>query len=131
MFKKSSKNCFKPVLPSSSSSSSSSKGSADHDAVTVTATAAASGTTGAVGSASTDLQNKSNNGPILSYFNYFLLPQVDINTHQNHDYIPIDIRVATNDTMNQVYVSSSIYAHLCDIKHQIEKYKILIIKLEQ
>ena len=131
MFKKSSKNCFKPVLPSSSSSS---KGSADHDAVTAaaTATATASGTTGAVGSASTstststDLQNKSNNGPILSYFNYFLLPQVDINTHQNHDYMPIDIRFVSNsnsNNTNQVYVSSSIYAHLCDIKHQIEKYQ--------
>ena len=111
MFKKSPKNCFKPVLPSSSSSH---KGSTEHEVVTPTPT---------VGSASSDQHNKSNNGPILTYFNYFLLPQVDIITHQNQDYIPIDIRVSTNDTTNQVYVSSSIYAHLCDIKHQIEKYQ--------
>ena len=112
MFKKSPKNCFKPVLPSSSSY----KGSAENEVVIATATAT-------VGSASSDQHNKSNNGPILTYFNYFLLPQVDIITHQNQDYIPIDIRVSTNDTTNQVYVSSSIYAHLCDIKHQIEKYQ--------
>jgi 23S rRNA U2552 (ribose-2'-O)-methylase RlmE/FtsJ len=118
MFKKSPKNCFKPVLPSSSSY----KGSADHEVVTYTASATATATA-TVGSASSEQHNKSNNGPILSYFNYFLLPQVDIITHQTQDYMPIDIRVATNDTMNQVYVSSSIYAHLCDIKHQIEKYQ--------
>ena len=112
MFKKSPKNCFKPVLPSSSSY----KGSAENEVVIATPTAT-------VGPASSDQHNKSNNGPILSYFNYFLLPQVDIITHQNQDYMPIDIRVSTNDTMNQVYVSSSIYAHLCDIKHQIEKYQ--------
>lgn len=112
MFKKSPKNCFKPVLPSSSSY----KGSAEHEVVIATATHT-------VGSASSEQHNKSNNGPILTYFNYFLLPQVDIITHQNQDYMPIDIRVATNNTTNQVYVSSSIYAHLCDIKHQIERYQ--------
>ena len=112
MFKKSPKNCFKPVLPSSSSY----KGSAENEVVIATPTPT-------VGSASSEQHNKSNNGPILSYFNYFLLPQVDIITHQNQEYMPIDIRVSTNDTMNQVYVSSSIYAHLCDIKHQIERYQ--------
>lgn len=114
MFKKSPKNCFKPVLPSSSSH----KVLAEHEVVTATASA-----TPTIGSASSDQHNKSNNGPILSYFNYFLLPQVDLITHQNQDYMPIDIHVSTNNTTNQVYVSSSIYAHLCDIKHQIEKYQ--------
>mgnify|MGYP000002759118 CR=1 FL=1 len=69
--------------------------------------------------------NKSNHatGPILSYFNYFLLPQVDIQVCENGDYIPLDLTITHTTDEQKVYVSSSIYAHLCDIKHQIEKYQ--------
>ena len=104
MFKKSPKNCFKPVLPSAVSSSASGVGGAGPEHET------------------TEL-HKSNNGPILSYFNYFLLPQIDVLLGPNgEDYAPLELRVVRDDN-NQVYVSSSIYAHLCDIKHQIEKYQ--------
>ena len=107
MFKKSPKNCFKPVLPSSTYHSS-------HEGV---ATAAAAS------SAATELHKSSNNGPLLTYFNYFLLPQVDISVSDTN-YIPIELCVTPrNDEPNQVYVSSSIYTHLCDIKQQIEKYQ--------
>jgi hypothetical protein len=103
MFKKSPKNCFKPVLPSAVCSSSSGVGGAGPEHET------------------TEL-HKSNNGPILSYFNYFLLPQIDILLGPDGDYAPLELRVLRDDN-NHVYVSSSIYAHLCDIKHQIEKYQ--------
>ena len=104
MFKKSPKNCFKPVLPSAGGggASSSLAGTSEHE--------------------TTEL-HKSNNGPILSYFNYFLLPQIDLLSNSNgEDYIPLELRVACREN-NHVYVSSSIYAHLCDIKQQIEKYQ--------
>ena len=103
MFKKSPKNCFKPVLPSAGGGASSSlAGTSEHE--------------------TTEL-HKSNNGPILSYFNYFLLPQIDLLSNSNgEDYIPLELRVACHEN-NHVYVSSSIYAHLCDIKQQIEKYQ--------
>ena len=111
MFKKSPKNCFKPVLHSSAP----------------------------VGAATIDdIQNKTCNGPILSYFNHFLLPQVDLLRGTDGEYIPLEMAAATaaavvvdatdqdNDNDNdrdRVYVSSSIYSHLCDIKEQIEKYQ--------
>jgi len=103
MFKKSPKNCFKPVLPSAGGGASSSHaGTSEHETVEL---------------------HKSNNGPILSYFNYFLLPQIDLLSQSNGaDYAPLELRVVCHET-NHVYVSSSIYAHLCDIKQQIEKYQ--------
>jgi 23S rRNA U2552 (ribose-2'-O)-methylase RlmE/FtsJ len=101
MFKKSPKNCFKPVLSSAAGGGSSLAGTAENETVEL---------------------HKSNNGPILSYFNYFLLPQIDILLGPDGDYAPLELRVLRDDN-NHVYVSSSIYAHLCDIKHQIEKYQ--------
>jgi len=115
MFKKSPKNCFKPVLPSSSSSY---YGGSEHEP----AASASASASSASAAASAEL-HKSNNGPILSYFNYFLLPQVDIFINHSGDYTPIELSVTHNDNTNLVYLSSSIYAHLCDIKHQIEKYQ--------
>jgi len=102
MFKKSPKNCFKPVLPS--------VGGGD--------------TNGALSEHQPTELHKYNNGPILSYFNCFLLPQIDILLDPNgEDHVPLELRVEHDDGDNNVYVSSSIYAHLCDIKHQIEKYQ--------
>ena len=106
MFKKSPKNCFKPVLHSSAP----------------------------VGAATIDdIQNKTCNGPILSYFNHFLLPQVDLLRGTDGEYIPLEMAAATaaavvdasdqDQDQDRVYVSSSIYSHLCDIKEQIEKYQ--------
>jgi 23S rRNA U2552 (ribose-2'-O)-methylase RlmE/FtsJ len=109
MFKKSPKNCFKPVLHTSAP----------------------------VGAAAIDDIHKSGNGPILSYFNHFLLPQVDLLRGTDGEYIPLEMAAATTaaaaavDSQDQdqdndrdrVYVSSSIYSHLCDIKEQIEKYQ--------
>jgi 23S rRNA U2552 (ribose-2'-O)-methylase RlmE/FtsJ len=114
MFKKSPKNCFKPVLPSSSASCSSYGGCSDNEHAIATSTAAET--------------HKSNNGPILSYFNYFLLPQVDIivsqtQTQSSSHYTPLELRITHNENDHPVYISSSIYAHLCDIKEQIEKYQ--------
>lgn len=115
MFKKSPKNCFKPVLPSSTYHSSH---VGDHAHEGVAAAAAATGF-----AAAAELHKSPNNGPLLSYFNYFLLPQVDVSV-SDANYIPIELRVTSrNDEPNQVYVSSSIYTHLCDIKQQIEKYQ--------
>lgn len=108
MFKKSPKNCFKPVLHTSAP----------------------------VGAAAIDDIHKSGNGPILSYFNHFLLPQVDLLRGTDGEYIPLEMAaVVVVDSQDQdqdqdpdqdrdrVYVSSSIYSHLCDIKEQIEKYQ--------
>ena len=109
MFKKSPKNCFKPVLPSSISNASSFINGG-----------------GAVGGAITEPEtelHKSANGPILSYFNHFLLPQIDIILGPVGEYIPLEMNVMCDANNNDVYVSSSIYAHLCDIKHQIEQYQ--------
>lgn len=108
MFKKSPKNCFKPVLPSAHGGSNATNTPHEYEV-------------------NTDTQNghkstNSNNGPILSYFNYFLLPQVDTIVGQNMEYTPLELSVVRSNE-NRVYVSSSIYAHLCDIKHQIEKYQ--------
>lgn len=110
MFKKTPKNCFKPVLPSSISNASSFINGG-----------------GAAGSAVTETEaelHKTANGPILSYFNHFLLPQIDVILGSCGEYIPIEMNVMRDDNNNSyVYVSSSIYAHLCDIKHQIEQYQ--------
>jgi hypothetical protein len=111
MFKKSPKNCFKPLLQSTGQNSNdfnthvavSSAISYHHPPSTET--------------------NKQTNGPILTYFNYFLLPQVDIEVCENGDYIPLEINITHTNDEQKVYVSSSIYAHLCDIKEQIEKYQ--------
>ncbi len=107
MFKKSPKNCFKPLLQTQIGGQNTNDTS-----------------NSSVHSASTEM-NKSNHatGPILSYFNYFLLPQVDIQVCENGDYIPLDLNITHTNDEQKVYVSSSIYAHLCDIKHQIEKYQ--------
>ena len=104
MFKKSPKNCFKPVLHTSSSSGMEQN--------------------------STDI-HKSGNGPILSYFNHFLLPQVDLLHGTDGEYIPLELMAGVapaneesrDRDHDRVYVSSSIYSHLCDIKEQIEKYQ--------
>jgi len=110
MFKKSPKNCFKPVLPSSVSNASS------------FITGGGGGATGAVAEPETEL-HKLANGPILSYFNHFLLPQIDIILGLCGEYIPLEMNVMCHSDNKDVYVSSSIYAHLCDIKHQIEQYQ--------
>lgn len=117
MFKKSPKNCFKPVLHTTN-------------------------TTGPAGGTSASCENdlhKHTNGPFLSYYNHFLLPQVGIMKVTNHEYtsLPIAITHTTtkdadgdadsdaddNKNTDRVYVSSSVYSHLCDIKAQIEKYQ--------
>lgn len=107
MFKKSPKNCFKPLLQTQTTgqNSNDTSNSSLHPQSTET--------------------NKTNHstGPILSYFNYFLLPQVDIQVCENGDYVPLDLNITHTNDEQKVYVSSSIYAHLCDIKHQIEKYQ--------
>jgi len=107
MFKKSPKNCFKPLLQTQTTGQNTNDTS-----------------NSSVHPPSTEM-NKSNHatGPILSYFNYFLLPQVDIQVCENGDYIPLDLTITHTTDEQKVYVSSSIYAHLCDIKHQIEKYQ--------
>lgn len=117
MFKKSPKNCFKPVLPSSSTSGYVTEINEHTPSASGSASASAS-----------DTHNKIQSGPVLTYFNYFLLPQVDIgvvggnsNSAQS-DYIPLEVNIIHNRE-NRVYISSSIYSHLCDIKHQIEKYQ--------
>ena len=104
MFKKSPKNCFKPVLHHTHGS-----------------------TTG-----STMPENeKHTNGPFLSYYNHFLLPQVAIVHSSDGEYLPLPVHMnhepastSEDDESNErVYVSSSVYSHLCDIKEQIEKYQ--------
>jgi len=74
MFKRSPKNCFKPLLPFSGQTTAN-RG----DNIDLVAPASHSST-----STSTE-SSKSNivNGPVLSYFNYFLLPQIDINVCEN------------------------------------------------
>ena len=105
MFKKSPKNCFKPVIHTSSSSAT------VGGAATVT-----EATTNA---------DKSGNGPILTYFNHFLLPHVDLIHGTDGEYLPLEMTAGVEDaqSLDGVYVSSSIYSHLCDIKEQIEKYQ--------
>jgi 23S rRNA U2552 (ribose-2'-O)-methylase RlmE/FtsJ len=110
MYKKSPKNCFKPLLQCSGQNS--------NDLNTHVAVSSASSSH----SPSTET-NKHNNGPVLTYFNYFLLPQVDIQVYENGNYIPLEINITHTNDEQKVYVSSSIYAHLCDIKQQIEKYQ--------
>jgi 23S rRNA U2552 (ribose-2'-O)-methylase RlmE/FtsJ len=106
MFKKSPKNCFKPVLHNTPTSTS---------------------------GATMSENEKHVNGPFLSYYNHFLLPQV-ANLHSSDgDYLPIPVHIShesppqpstSEDAINdRVYVSSSVYSHLCDIKEQIEKYQ--------
>lgn len=111
MFKKSPKNCFKPVFHTSTPGTSGSSESESH---------------------------KHTNGPFLSYYNHFLLPQVGILKDSSNEYIPLPISIdrlsqnvktndayqkQCNDKTDSVYVSSSVYSHLCDIKAQIEKYQ--------
>jgi 23S rRNA U2552 (ribose-2'-O)-methylase RlmE/FtsJ len=104
MFKKSPKNCFKPVLHHTNGSST----------------------------GSTIPENEKHvNGPFLSYYNHFLLPQIAIVHSSDGEYVPLPVHVnhetsstSEEDTSNErVYVSSSVYSHLCDIKEQIEKYQ--------
>ena len=110
MFKKSPKNCFKPVL---------------HH------------THGSTTSATMPENEKHVNGPFLSYYNHFLLPQVAIVHSNDGEYVPLPVQMnhepasasasasaSEDDESNErVYVSSSVYSHLCDIKEQIEKYQ--------
>ena len=71
--------------------------------------------------------NKFCNG--LSYYNHFLLPQVGININNETGKItpiPIHIETMNRDSdghRDRVIVSSSVYSHLCNIKHQIAKYQ--------
>jgi len=125
MYKKSPKNCFKPSLQSSASASASaSVGVAAVAPQRINDITSATASAGGGGSHQSDSSKTNNGGPILSYFNYFLLPQVDTQMCENGDYIPLDMKITTHTNDEQkVYVSSSIYAHLCDIKHQIEQYQ--------
>jgi len=109
MFKKSPKNCFKPVLH--------------------TNTGASGG--GLAQCSETDSQ-KQFTGPFLTYYNHFLLPQVSIKEDTLNNYVPLAISIETSsavseeageDQRDKVYVSSSVYSHLCDVKAQIEKYQ--------
>ena len=114
MFKKSPKNIFKPVLHTNGSSvSAGSAVTTDHDT------------------------HKHAYGPFLSYYNHFSLPQVGIIQHgpghspgpDDYNLLPIHIVHASQSDggieckQDRVYVSSSVYSHLCDIKQQIEKYQ--------
>jgi 23S rRNA U2552 (ribose-2'-O)-methylase RlmE/FtsJ len=119
MFKKSPKNCFKPVLHTNNTSSVNATNS-EHD------------------------MHKHTTGPFLSYYNHFLLPQVGIiqnvsNHTADYNVLPLNIThvshsvspcvsgagagAGAGDNQERVYVSSSVYSHLCDIKQQIEKYQ--------
>lgn len=105
MFKKPTKNCFKPVLHTSMATS----------AATTSA-------------ASDDIHKSGNGGPVISYFNHFLLPQVDLLQGADGEYIPHELNITlappeSHEYNDNVYISSSIYSHLCDIKEQIEKYQ--------
>ena len=116
MFKKSPKNIFKPVLHTNGSSVS-------------------AGTTTAAGTDNDT--HKHGYGPFLSYYNHFSLPQVGIIQHgpspgpDDYNLLPIHIvhasqseaAAAAEGKQDRVYVSSSVYSHLCDIKQQIEKYQ--------
>jgi len=130
MYKKSPKNCFKPSLQSSASVSASASASIGVAAVAVapqrindTITHISAATSSAGGGNHSDSSKTNNGGPILSYFNYFLLPQVDTHMCENGDYKPLDMTITHTNDQQKVYVSSSIYTHLCDIKHQIEQYQ--------
>lgn len=139
MYKKSPKNCFKPLLQptindtknndnNSSSSSSSSSVVAMYAGCSATrlsssSSSSASSSASSLLSSSSHEINKTNNGPTMSYFNYFSLPQVDIQYSDNETYTPIELNITHTNDEQKVYVSSSIYVHLCDIKQQIEKYQ--------
>ena len=116
MFKKTTKNCFKPVLHTSMA----------------TISPATTATTATTTTAPDDIHNKSGNGPVLSYFNHFLLPQVDVLHGPDGEYIPLEMKIglapespspSPSPCNDSVYISSSIFSHLCDIKEQIEKYQ--------
>jgi len=114
MFKKSPKNCFKPVLHHTIGSASCATTMPDNN---------------------NDTQKPAANGPFLSYYNHFLLPQVAIiHSGDDGEYVPLTVdihhetpstseEITPNDKNDRVYVSSSVYSHLCDIKQQIEKYQ--------
>lgn len=118
MFKKSPKNIFKPVLHTNGSS------------VSV-------GTTATTTAGTDNDTHKHACGPFLSYYNHFSLPQVGIIQHgpghspgpDDYNLLPIHIVHASQcdaggeGKQDSVYVSSSVYSHLCDIKQQIEKYQ--------
>jgi 23S rRNA U2552 (ribose-2'-O)-methylase RlmE/FtsJ len=109
MFKRTPKNCFKPLLPCSGQTNDITSQDKTH-----------SSTTTESGKSSNIVV--ANGGPVMSYFNYFLLPQVDLDNCENGQYKPLEIQIRYSSEHN-VYISSSIYAHLCDIKHQIEQYQ--------
>lgn len=127
MFKKSPKNCFKPVLHTNTT------GTTAGGPGTGSGSGSGSGAGTGSGTSENDAHIKPANGPFLSYYNHFLLPQVGIMKGSNNEYTPLPISIThapsdTSDTgdrngMDRVYVSSSVYSHLCDIKAQIEKYQ--------
>ena len=118
MFKKSPKNIFKPVLHTNGSSVS-------------------AGTTATTSAMTENDTHKHGCGPFLSYYNHFSLPQVGMIQHgpgpspspDDYNLLPIHIVHASQceseaeGKQDHVYVSSSVYSHLCDIKQQIEKYQ--------
>jgi 23S rRNA U2552 (ribose-2'-O)-methylase RlmE/FtsJ len=105
MFKKTPKNCFKPLLSCSGQTiPAANRGDTTHDITTQ------------------EKNHSSTSGPVMTYFNYFLLPQVDLHVCENGNYKPLELQIRYSSEHN-VYISSSIYAHLCDIKHQIEQYQ--------
>lgn len=109
---KNTKNCFKTFIDT-----------------TNTAGAGVASDAGTSSSNGVETQSKCCNG--LSYYNHFSLPQVGLNYDNiTGNVIPIPITIATMDsgvngigTGTGVYVSSSVYTHLCNIKQQIEKYQ--------
>ncbi len=109
MFKRTPNNCFKQLFSCSGQTSD---------------TASQDKTQSSTTTESSKLSNHVvvNGGPVMTYFNYFLLPQVDLHICENGSYKPLEIQIKYSSEHN-VYISSSIYAHLCDIKHQIEQYQ--------
>lgn len=115
MFKNTQKNCFKPVL----------YGNAVDTTITSTTATTATTATAAVGICEPPETHKCCNGPFLSYYNHFSLPTVSM-INDKTEYIPLPLKIVTSNDSNDnipVYVSSSVYTHLCNIKQQIEKYQ--------
>lgn len=111
------KNCFKSLDISNGINAAAATVSS-----TTTTTEGNSGGSG--NSGSSESSNKCCNG--LSYYNHFSLPQVGIiRDRESGKYVPIPIHITTASSKDQdrVYVSSSVFSHLCNIKHQIEKYQ--------
>jgi len=59
------------------------------------------------------------------YYNYFVLPPIDIQYDENGNYVPLDLKFQFNEPVlsSGSYISSSIYSQLCEMKHHIEKYQ--------